>query len=446
MTLPETILPVVGIAALLLPNWLLLVSVVPMLMVLGNTLLIPPLFSIGDADIQIYDLIIFIVALKVLCSTLVYKRQIYMYSPVIVFLALLVITTLLNWYRLEGEVFTEEMTALLRFIVQVSCFFLFVHSARASRQLEFSHKLLHLGGYIAASSIYLNMVLFTSGIQIGEVYAGDDFARFFGPLGDSVKLLLLPFIYKELLANKFLRASFLAGALLATGGRIGIIALGVGVVLIVFYIGNTRAEYMYVRKSFIVFASFLGVLGLGLWLNLGGMMTRFTNDEIFGSDLTQRMVRIDLAAHVFWDNIITGVGYTGYRFAALDYGSKYGAGIGPYHNSTFLATTSNQYLQTTTDAGVFGVVVFLWMMAGFLQLMRRAIMCVNGELRNFLEAGYIWILSLLIVSPVVTWLLPGSIIGYTLWMILGIAAVTVDMAQRAASTREASYGPGYQDV
>jgi len=54
-----------SIISLLLPKWVLLVFCVPMLMVLSVTEMISPILSLGDADIEIYDYILFIINVKI---------------------------------------------------------------------------------------------------------------------------------------------------------------------------------------------------------------------------------------------------------------------------------------------------------------------------------------------------------------------------------------------
>jgi hypothetical protein len=419
--------------SLILPNWLLLLFCVPLLMVLSNISLIPPLLAFGEADIQAYDLIILVIFLKVIASVAVKRRKIYVeyiHLPISAFLLALLVATTISYYRFGPEVFKSEMVAYLRFLSQASVYFLLIYSGLRDRELELSHKTIELIGYTIAFSIYINLILSSFGIRFGEVQIGPEFTRFFGPLGDQVGYVLPLFIYKELLARNVPGASFLGGALLATGTRGAFIALSIGLVL---FLVTVPREHLRERSHALPLATFVGITCLALWLDPGSMMARFLNPEFIEFGLTQRITTMTIAMKVFLHNILFGVGFTGFRFAALDYGAE---GIFSlrlsYYSPAFIATTTNQYLQVATDGGILTIAPFFWMVTTFLRKLKTASGYASNKLYPSLGAGYIWLWALLIGNQTAVWLLPGSIISYMLWIILGIATVAMAPTRRPA--------------
>jgi hypothetical protein len=423
------VLPMV-LVIFFLPNWVLLVLGIPLLIIISHIFSIPHLILIGDANIHIYDLVIPVVALKVLSFAAVHRQRIEIYSSIVIFLIVLLGTTLLTYYRFGLDIFKSEMIPLLRLIAQASTFFLFIHSVRTSRQLELSYKFVGFFGYVATALLFLDMALFPFGLKLGEVSAGRSVVRFFGPLGDPVAFLLPFFIYKEFMANKMLRAGFFAIAFLAAGVRGALISFGVGFIVLLLY---RKKERLQDHKNWLPLAVFIGIISLSFYFDLGGTLTRSQNVWIEDDNFRQRLLIIMHASQVFLDNIFVGVGFTGFRFAVQNYS-------GP---ASLVATTANQYLQVATDAGLLGLAAFLWMVKNFLHTLNAAQRCAPDGLRDFLISGYAWLLGLLLGNQSASWLLPGSMISYLLWIILGIAIVTIDIRRSAGLTNagEAAYGP-----
>lgn len=428
LPLPIVIVFPIALILFLLPNWLLLVLCVPLLVMISNTFSIPPLLKVGDAHIQIYDLFIIVVSLKVLTFAAVHKQRIEIYPSITIFLMVLLGTTFLGYHQFGSDAFKSEAIALSRFIAQVSTFFLFIHSVRTTRQLELSYKFIGFFGYIAAASVLLNIALFPFGITFGEVQATRSIKRFYGPLGDQVAFFLLFFIYKEFMARKTLRAVFFGSALLATGVRGALISFGVGLIVLLIYLRRERLQH---HTYWIPLSILIGIISFFFYFDLGGTLTRSQSIGINDDTIGQRLLLMMHAVQVFLDHILVGVGFTGFRFAVQNYS-------GPV---VLLGTTSNQYLQVATDAGILGLGAFLWMVKNVLQTLKAALTLATDELRNFLISGYAWLLALLIGNQSAAWILPESMISYLLWLILGIAVVTIDMRQSAVPTNaeEAAY-------
>src|SRR5262245_6285403 len=79
------VLPIVFLI-FFLPNWMLLILGIPLLMMLSNIFSIPHLLSVGEARIHAYDLIIPVLALKVLSFAAVHRQRIEIHPSITTFL------------------------------------------------------------------------------------------------------------------------------------------------------------------------------------------------------------------------------------------------------------------------------------------------------------------------------------------------------------------------
>ncbi len=415
-----SLLLVFGIS-LLLPEWLLLIFCIPFFMVLSFNDILPPLLSIGDANIQIFDSILIMVVIRVAGPILLRKQRLRAYPQylsVAIFLCVLLAATIASYYRFGEEVFTSEIISFLRFLTQIAVFFLLPYSIRTTKELLLAQKIFHYVGYAIALTVYLSLIFFGFGTILGEIQTSEGISRYFGFIGDQVGFIILFFIFYKLIDRDWTGVVFFAGALLATGTRGAFVALAVGMIIIVL---QMRSELSLPKKKLAILLMVLVIFVsiLVMW-DFGGSRSRFAGYH-FEAGLTQRLITFELGARMFIDNIISGVGYTGFRHFALDYGAWEIFATQLYYSPNFIATAGNQFLQTATDAGILGLISFGYMSILFLRTLKKAAMKTVNQVHNLLVAGYVWLLSLLIGNLTAAWLLPGSLISYFLWIILGFA-------------------------
>jgi hypothetical protein len=125
------------IAALLLPKWLLLILFIPFFMVTSFNNILPPLLSIGNADIQTFDPILIVVAIRVAGPILLRKQRLHFYPQypsIAIFLCVLMGTTIASYYRFGEEVLISEVISFFRLLTQIAVFFLFPYSIRTTEE------------------------------------------------------------------------------------------------------------------------------------------------------------------------------------------------------------------------------------------------------------------------------------------------------------------------
>ena len=406
----------VAIPSLLIPSRLLLVFCIPALMILSFNDVISPLFSIGDADIQIFDFVFVITTLRIIGPMILRKRAVHTHPILLtigLFLGVLLVATLLTYYRFGEEVFIGELIAFLRFLAQVSTLFLIAYSIKTTEQLTLTQNLILYIGYGIAATIYLNIVLLSTDIDVkfGEVQVTEETIRYFGPLGDQIGFILLFFIYKTFIDKNLPGTLFFTGALFATGTRGAVIALTVGIIVMIF---QMRYEMSRTRKKiamgFAILAIFISFMVLQ---DVGGIQSRLADAHLeFG--FMQRLTTIKLSLQVFLDNFLIGVGYTGFRYRALDYGAAEIFDEKLSFSPNYVATAGNQILQTATDGGILALLCLVLISMVALRTLKSAARNTTGEMRKLFVAAHVWFLSLLMGNLTAAWLLPGSLIAYLL--------------------------------
>jgi hypothetical protein len=426
-----------AVVGLLFPTWFSLILVIPTLMILSSVL--GPIFSVANADIQAFDVVLLAVAAKIVIVILVRRGSVYkhpIYRAVAGFLGVLLITTILAGIRFGTEIFLQEIVALLRLGTQIVVIPLISLSAMEGRKVTRVQRFLDYEGYIISAIIFLNIFLIRIGRSLGEVQVQEAMVRYIGPLGDQVGFILAYFSFKALKTKKLWQALCPVVGLVLTGTRGALVTLlvGLGVMLWQGFFIKKRARWVPTLLGI------CGALGISLWLDLGGMRSRLLDEKLFISGASQRLLTATIAFQVFLDNLLIGVGFTGFRFVALRYGAVEAAveklgGFAP----NYIATAGNQFLQVATDGGVIGLGAFIWIIFVISRSLRRAMENAPINQRPIFAAGYLWLWSLVIGNQTAAWILPGSLISYLLWLLLGLT-ISVELRTRLAGQKRHQVG------
>jgi hypothetical protein len=432
------------IACLVLPESLALVFLCPAALIISDLFDLPALLTLGDADFHLADLILPAVAFKVASKLAVGRRQIKV-RPLVppgvwCFVVVMFFATLVSYIRFGREVFLQELVPLSRFIVwHIASLYLLLLNLASLRDLRRAGIAVRWLGYFAAGSIHLSLILHGLGTSFGEINAGETYVRYQGLFGDSVKLLLLPFIFVEVHSGRFIQAGFIAVALAFAGGRWGFIGLLVGLAAMV---AAERGAWLK-RGSFAAFSMLVVALGLALLANVGGLATRFTSPEQLELGLGQRWATWEVAGRMFMDNPLTGLGFGGYRLFVGDYLTSVQTTVAlrPFESETF-----SQVLKSLVDAGTWGAIAFLWMMWGILKALKTGAEVSHGDLRSLLAGAYVFALTMLLISPFEVWLLPAAQTSHLMFMLVGLALQAAGMkqpsVQEAAVMRKAEVEGG----
>ncbi|MBW4424476.1 MAG: O-antigen ligase family protein [Nostoc desertorum CM1-VF14] len=447
----------------LIPSNLILIVFVPISLILSNSNLVPSLYNSGnDSDgvnVRIQDILILLVFVRIIISNYqnrltikisalssnikldntISKNLVFNFQKIIIiFWSVLLVATTLSYYRFGEKVFYAEIFSLFRFSTQIISFFMIFYLSSKDKKLYDYYKYLDIIGYAILLSAYISFILYIFfGITFGDVQETQNTIRFFGPIGDSIGFIISLFCFKQLISGQLILASLSATIVFLSATRGAIISLIVGF-LVAFLMQKNKYKFNIKHIKIILFSTtilivFLLVLYLSdfgqvlfesLLQNLSVVNDRFTNPKIAELGLVQRQASMNLAFQVFIDNLLTGVGYTGFRFIAPEY-EDYKYIVNEINASNAVATANNQYLQSATDAGFLGLLTFLIFIANSLKLLKQSSKCLSPKLGSYFMATRIWLWSLLIGNQGAAWMLPSSLISFLLWIILAIAAASV---------------------
>jgi O-antigen ligase len=442
-------------------NFLLIIGI-PVLVILSNANIVPSLYGSGEsggANIRIQDILVLLLIIRIVISNFQNKLTVkyanfdknkifYSNKPNTKLVSNFIRITAILWFilllatifaglRFGQNVFIGEIISLLRFTTQLMLFFMIIYISK-EKQIDDYHKYLNILGYIILMSACVSYVLYTFfGIQFGDVQysLSTDSVRFFGVIGDSIGFIVTLFCFQQLITGQLILAFLNASVVVLSATRGAVISLVLGS-LIVFITQKNKNRFGIRPKKFVFYIIFiLASLMLisyfsDFWaifesiINASSSVTnRFISKESsFG--LLQRELSISLAFEVFVNNFFTGVGYTGFRFIAPQYENyKYIPNFIDASNA--VATTNNQYLQFATDAGIFGLLIFIILMASSLKLLKLSGKQVSPELGSYFMAGRIWLWSQLIANQGASWMLPSSLTSLILWIILAMAAANL---------------------
>ena len=280
-------------------------------------------------------------------------------------------------------------------------------------------------GTLAAVALiqFVNYVGAGRGIIIGEVQGlerGE--LRYFGPIGDSVGVvLLLGYVASLCYANVPGVALFLGGIVL-TAGVGALLAAGVATVLFVLIGSRTPAVQRFLRRylAAVPIALLVAVIGLAVFAKplTQTLLSRFTTKS-YESSGAQRSASAQLAGAMFTNNPILGVGYMGYERALERYGGEKFFDL--EHPDGATANANNQLLQSLADGGLLGLAAFLLLIAASTRLFLRVSRCSDPMVGTFFLAAAIWLLAQLFGNLAATWLNPSAFVARFLWITLGLA-------------------------
>lgn len=440
-----------------------LIILVPILIILSPVFNLLS-FKLGEIDINLSDLILLITIILFLVRHLFVFTSLktnYFLSKInqniLQYIVILFFTTLIYYLIISEDYIVAKLVSLTRFIIQIIIYYIISHKIPNNLQkIKNNYIYFNIFGYLVLFSSWLSIFLFYfTGEKLGEIQSNQNGVRYFGFIGDQLGFIGLIFIFISLMIGAKINAVIWGITVIATGTRGAIISLVMG--LIIYFLPKLpnflkknwsilaqTNNLIIVLSLVLVYLIFYNYLHLQINLILeifNNTLSRIIN--MLGDDFsgTQRKLTWQIATNVFLNNPLIGVGYSGFRFVALKYGAEELFTGYDVTNST--ANASNQYLQVATDAGLIGIMGFISLFSSILKVLKIASYCPIPELSKFFIAGRIWLWSLLIGNQTAAWFVPGSLISYLLWLILGMAAATVatgsDVSQVTSQRKPINY-------
>jgi O-antigen ligase len=416
----------------------------PALWILQNTILGEPgvLFSAGTAHLSPVDFLLVALLLK-LVVTVVSTRQFpvdkSLYGAIAIYFGVNFLATVAAGTKFDKAQLIPCMTSLARFVAEIVIVPIMAQAVTTIPQAKRCIGIVIATLAVLAAIQFINFFAASHGFVIGEVQGTErEEARYFGPLGDSVGVvLLLGFVVSLCFANVAGIVAFLGGIVL-TAGLGAIFSAGLGTVLFLIFGRETAAVRAFAQRTLwlLPMAAFVAiVIGVACSRPLAQtLLDRVSKGNV--ESASQRMASATNAVAMIVDNPLFGVGYMGYKSALDRYGGDKLFDLS--HRDGATANANNQFLQTLTDGGVAGLAAFLLLVFCAARLLLKiARQSDDPLLSTFYLAAFIWLLAQVFGNLAAVWLAPSCYVARLLWILLGIG-VAVQRLLPAAITQQSS--------
>jgi O-antigen ligase len=436
------ILLVVLICGLLPNRWI--VPALPLIWVLER--LLPEdhqiLAQVGTIHLWPADLIIILLLVKLAVSFALHKELVIdrsLYLALAFYLSVNLLASLGAGMKFGEAAFLGSLTSWARFVAEALVIVIISQTIQTPAQAKRALRIL-LGTLVLLAAIqFVNWFGASHGFVIGEVQGlerGEP--RYFGPVGDSVGMVLLLGYLLALCFASVTGAALFLGGILLTAGLGAAVATCVATALFFFFGLRTALVREFALRLLVLLPliALAALVSLSLFKNSldTTLLDRLTTGNYLESG-AQRGASAKLAGAMILDNPVLGVGYMGYERALEGYGGD--AYFDLHHPDGGTANANNQILQALTDGGVVGLLAFavLIIVAArlFLQVAARS---EDRFLSTYYLAAFLWLLTQVFGNLAAVWLTPGSYIARLLWIILGIGVALARLLPEPRSIPE----------
>lgn len=279
-----------------------------------------------------------------------------------------------------------------------------------------------------SASVYLCAILHVVGIPFGEFLEFRDGSfRAFGPLGDQVSFVLVLPALIALAESRPAAFGIHFGSLLLTATRGAFLSLLVGVVAYLILLGSRKVR---VRSALWALAPVAVAMLIMISPAASTITERITSsptDQSYSFRWTAVMSGLSVVA----DHPLLGVGFNGFadrrRAIAEDW-------LATTASENGLSRASNQFVQTTTDGGVFAGLALILFCALTVRNAWRAIGWRDAT-PEFVGVQ-LWVIAFLIGNQGALWLLSDAVSGF---FVFAVAAMATRGAALARSDNDAAH-------
>ena len=404
------------------------------------------LVPLGPVDLSPADLVVLSLLARLAFSFAARKELAIdrgLYLALAAYLAVNLVATFVAGIKFGEAHLIRCATSGARFISELLVLPIIAQAVRTLPEAKLCLRILLATLGALAAIQFLNYFGAAHGIVIGEVQGAErGELRYFGPVGDSVGMvLLLGYLVSLCFANLAGAAIFLVGILLTAGLGATFAAVVATALFVCFGSRTVQVREFGSRKLWLLPAGALLVLIAAFVV--ARPLTKTLVDRLrsgtYASSSAQRAVSARLAGAMIVDHPLLGVGYLGYENALRKYGGA------KYFNlekpDGAQANANNQILQSLTDSGICGLLAFAGLVACagrlFWRVARRS---ADPFVATFFLAALLWLLAQFFGNLAAVWLNPGSFVARLLWIMLGLGVAVARLlpAQELAVARRSA--------
>lgn len=303
--------------------------------------------------------------------------------------------------------------------------FVYLYSNNENRIFYFLEGLsyfAYFNAFIVIISFFFPMLL--SGFESGT--SDDGVTRSFGLMGDEVSMFLTFFLYMELVKKKAYGFFIFLAAILCTG------SIGATITTASLLLYHFRKNLKF-NKSLIIKAVLSGLLFVFFIVLFSSQLQQLTvvariNQNLSGSDEggtgQLRLLSLLNGFEMFLKRPFFGVGYGSYANNVI---ANYTGLIESSGNvmsestaSNILGSTYNPFLQIVCEAGLVGLLFFIYLIINMLKVLRANLATHSKLVQDFREASHGWVLVFMITCLSANWFLSASFLMLLVVTLVGL--------------------------
>jgi O-antigen ligase len=409
------------------------------------------LAHVGAINLSPADVIIILLLVKLAVSLALHKELVIdrsLYLGLSFYLSVNLLASLGAGMKFGEAALLGSLTSCARFVAEALVIVIISQTIQTPAQAKRVLRIL-LGTLVLLAAIqFVNWFGASHGFVIGEVQGLErGQPRYFGPIGDSVGMVLLLGYLVALCFASVTGAALFLGGILLTAGLGAVVATCVATALFFFFGLRTPAVRDFALRGLLLLPllALAALVSVSLFTNSldTTLLDRLTSGNYLDSG-AQRGTSTKFAATMILDNPLLGVGYMGYERALKQYGGD--AYFDLQHGDGGTANANNQILQALTDGGIVGLLAFAILITVAARLfLRVAARSEDRFLSTYYLAAFLWLLTQVVGNLAAVWLTPASLIARLLWVSLGVAVAVARLLpvtqSSSASSRPAPAEP-----
>jgi len=296
-------------------------------------------------------------------------------------------------------------------------------NVRSDKEIQKFYKHLRIFGLVNAILVIVSY-FFPDLIEFFEAGSSrTGISRAFGLMGDEVSVFLSFFAYDALIFKRHLHFLLFLVAILFTGG----IGASLTLLALIFYF------LFFVQKVSLVKSSLFLVFGIAIisifptQINEVGVIKRVINNinSAEGESTNLRIISLSTAFNMIKEKPLLGYGYGNY--SSVIYNKYKPLFIRAKKEKFFegsakviLSSSFNPYIQMLAEAGIIGLLFFIWFLKKMYAYTRISIPENETFLKRINLTSKGWLLVFFITTLTANWFLPSSFLMLLVVSLLGI--------------------------
>lgn len=370
----------------------------------------------GGLEIRV-SLILKLIILLVTADSFLRKKANLKQVRFLLFFMFFLLLSTLSVAIIKPEFLVQSLSVCFHILLVLSIILYFSSRILSENELKKFYYSLRIFGLVNAVLVIVSFIAPTllSTFEAGTSESG--ITRAFGIMGDEVSLFLTFFVFDSLIFKKTKSFLLFFSAVLLTGGIGASITLISLVIYFLFQIKKVHKKYFALLPVGILTTLAIGYFFLEHLANLAVVQRAMlnVNDPEAGTG-NLRLISLNTALGHIQMRPAFGVGF-----------GAYGSHIKDIYEHVsdvplvILSSSFNPYIQIASEAGIFGLMLFIILLISFLKNVKLFQNTANSQfVAQFKTASHGWLLIFFITCLSANWFLPSSFLFLLIVVLVGM--------------------------